>query len=390
MPEDCIMSEAKKKLKVLMVGGIPSDLQSVKGGVEAVILNLFAGFSHLPDVEVAHIAFDKSESKCRIVQYAEQVKVYFVPFRSRFPLVDYLINQKILRKIIGDEKPDIIHIQESEPHLLRFLNYSKQNIVVTQHGIMREELKYAKGLQDNLKFLFKTLVERFVFPRFKNVIFISHYNKKLFIGELNFSKVIYNPVSLVFFKERPQTKPEANSIVYVGVINRRKNIRVILEALHQLKQEGLMYHLHVVGGYKEEAFESEVNSWVKEFGLAGQIIFHGWRKQEEILNVFDQCEYFVLPSKQETLPMSVAEAMALGKIVMASDVGAVSEMFENKITGFLFERDNVGELVGLLKGFSSNVNPDIKDQIKKEAIEKYDPIEVAKETVGFYRMVKGL
>jgi glycosyltransferase involved in cell wall biosynthesis len=382
------MSELNKKIKVVMVGGLPSDLLSVKGGVEAVILNLLTGFSALQNIEVAHIAYDKDANKQRVVNYLPNVKVYFVPFKSRFPLLDYLINQQSLRKIIQEEKPDIIHIQESEPHLLRFLNYPKQNIVVTQHGIMREELKYAKGLKDNLKYLFKTFNERFVFPFFKNVIFISEYNRRLFKGQLKNFEVICNPVNPIFFTNNSQSlRSNDKCIIYVGVINRRKNIKLIIEALHKLKQLGIVYQLHVVGGYKEAAFEGEVMEWIAQYDLSKQIIFHGWLKQHEILKVFDQCDYFVLPSLQETLPMSVAEAMALGKIVMATEVGAVSEMFQDRSTGFLFQRDDVEGLVRLLKGFADGIDPNLKFKIKKEAKEKYDAVEVARRTVRFYEQV---
>ena len=387
-PKDCHVSDQKKKIKVVMVGGLPFDLLSVKGGVEAVILNLLAGLSNLPNMEVAHIVFLKDASQQRVVTYSRNVKVYFVPFKSRFPFIDYLVNHQPLRKIIQDEKPDIIHIQESEPHLLRFLMYPKQNIVVTQHGIMREELKYAKGPKDNLKFLFKALIERFVFPLFQNVIFISEYNRRLFKGELKNMEVISNPVNPIFFNGIDRNEGSGNrSIIYVGVINRRKNIILIIEALRKLKQHGIVYHLHVVGGYKEVAFESVLMGLIRQYDLSKQIIFHGWLKQQEILKVFDLCDYFVLPSLQETLPMSVAEAMALGKIVIATDVGAVSEMLQDKSTGFLFPCNDVEGLVTLLKTFSNGVDPNLKPKIKKEAFEKYEPVEVASRTERFYARV---
>lgn len=381
------MSGEHGKIKVLMVGGLPPDLQSVRGGVEAVILNLFAGFSSLPDVTVVNVAFEKGIQQQRVVKFSEKARVYFLPFRSRFPLVDYFVNQQPLRKIIKDENPDVIHIQESEPHLLRFLNYPKHNIIVTQHGIMSEELKYAKGVKEKLKFLFKTWVERFVFPRFKNVIFISNYNKHLFTGQLTNFRIIYNPVNPIFFQERPAREHATNSIIYVGVINRRKNIGIILDTLYKLKQAGIIFRLHVVGGYKEQTFEKEVMRWVRQLDLAGQIVFHGWLKQEEILSVYDQCEYFVLPSRQETLPMSVAEAMALGKIVIATDVGAISEMFHDKSTGFLFNRDEVDHLARLLRELSNHSMPEMKNQIRQEALEKFNPVEVARQTAEFYRTV---
>jgi glycosyltransferase involved in cell wall biosynthesis len=378
------------KVKVLMVGALPLDLKSVKGGVEAAILNLFSGFSHLNDVEVVHLSFLPGHSIPLVVHYAPNVRICFLPFRSRFRLVDYFVNMKALKKIISEETPDIIHIQESEPHLLRFLRLPKCNIIVTQHGIMREELKYASGLKAKMKFVFKAAVERYVFPLFKNVIFISNYNRNLYRGRLNKSTNIYNAVNMIFFKHQPVRSPNPLSIIYVGVISRRKNLKIVIEALHHLKQRNMVYDLQVVGWYKEKdiEYENEIIGAVKKYGLADQVTFHGWLKQQDILKLYDGCTTFILPSLQETLPVSIAEAMALGKIVIASEVGAISEMFEDTISGYLFRRNNLEDLIALLE--SLYLRPSLTEKetlIKEMAIQKYHPVENARRTLSFYREV---
>jgi glycosyltransferase involved in cell wall biosynthesis len=379
------------KIKVLMVGALPPDLQSVKGGVEAAILNLFAGFSLLEDLEVVHISFVEGLANRVDVRYAPNIKICFVPYKISIRLLDYLLNKPVLKEIIRKEKPDIIHIQESEPHLLRFLNFPKNNIVVTQHGIMKEELKYATGVKGKLKFLFKSLVERFVFPRFKNVIFISNYNKKLFTGTLHKSTNIYNAVNPIFFNHTSHSAPNPYAIIYVGVLSKRKNLRVVIEALHELKKKKIIFQLHVVGWYKEKDHEYEkiILQMVKDYEMADQIKFYGWLKQEEILDVFDRCSTFVLPSLQETLPVSIAEAMALGKIVIASNVGAISEMFEDKTSGYIFGKNDLTKLVSLLETlyFNKEKAEQLSASIKKIAVEKYHPEANAKRTVKFYREV---
>jgi glycosyltransferase involved in cell wall biosynthesis len=383
------MNQKNGMIKVAMVGALPFDLQSVKGGVETVILNLFYGFSQLPDIEVVHIAFSDEAREVTIRKYSERVRVCFLPTKSRFRLLDYVVNQKALMRVLKQESPDIIHIQESNPQLLRFLFYPKARVVVTQHGIMRECLKYAKGLEENLKFLFKTVIERYVFPRFKNIVFISNYNERLFHGVPAHSRIIYNPVNPIFFDERPNLKDGSRSIIYVATISRGKNIKMLLEAIHELNQLGILYSLHVVGGYKEPGFEKEVVGWVNKMNLREQVTFHGWLKQTEILNVFDECDYFVLPSLQETLPMSIAEAMALGKVVIATEVGGVPEMFRDGITGHLLQPNNRHQLVGLLKQLQSAQKPELKKMVKEESLKKFSPIEVARRTVYFYREILG-
>jgi glycosyltransferase involved in cell wall biosynthesis len=378
-----------RKIKVLMVGTLPVDLESVKGGVEAAILNLFSGFSKLAEVDVVHISFVEDIKEQTVIRFSENVKIRFVPFKVKIRLLDYLLNASVLKQIIREEAPDVIHIQESEPHLLRFLFIPKQNVVVTQHGIMREELKYASGVKNKLKFVFKASVERFVFPLFRNVVFISAYNRKLFQGKLHLSANIYNAVNPIFFTHKPASLPARNAIIYVGVLSHRKNLRLIIEALQVLKRRDIYFTLHVVGWYKENDLRYEIDmiELVKRYGLGKQIKFHGWLKQRDILQVFDQCSVFVLPSLQETLPVSIAEAMALGKVVMATDVGAISEMFHDGETGYLIKRNGLAELVTLLHTHYHQYYDTTSEKIQLEAVEKYHPEANARRTVEFYQQV---
>jgi len=374
-------------LKVLMVGTLPPDLQSVTGGVQSAILNLFAGFSQLEDVELTHLSLNLGVSEQKVVYYSPHVKIIFLPFKISFQLADYLMNYTALKGLIAVEKPDIIHIQESEPHLLRFVAFPRSTIVVTQHGIMKEEMKYAKGFASKLKYLFKTLIEHYIFPYFKHVIFISDYNRRLLKGQLTSSASIYNSVNPIFFDHQASQHEKPNCLIYVGVISRRKNLSMVIDALGVLKAKGIRYELNVVGWYKhdEVEYDKEVLQKVKHYGLGDQIKFHGWLKQQEILQVYDTCSYFILPSQQETLPVSIAEAMALGKVVLASDVGAVSEMFEDKRTGYLFRRDDLNDLVSLLSRLNRGDHPQIsRHEVQSEARLKYHPVENAKRTLKFY------
>jgi glycosyltransferase involved in cell wall biosynthesis len=378
------------KLKVLMIGTLPSDLQSIKGGVEAAIINLFSGFSRMNTIDVVHVAFIKGLENGTEFDYAPNVKIYFLPFKSPYQLIDFFLNRATLKQIISKESPHIVHFQESEPHLLRLAGFPRRSVVVTQHGIMLEELKYARGLFDKLKYLFKACIERFVFPMFRNIIFISDYNRKLFAGKQQIQSAnIYNAVNPVFFENRVPRSSVEDSIIYVGVINRRKNLKLAIEALAELKSRNIVYILHVVGGYKDSTYQQEITRLVHKLGVADQLKFYGWLKQTEILQVYDQCNYYILPSLQETLPVSIAEAMALGKVVIASDVGAVAEMFENQTTGFLFRKDDRDHLVEVLELLhrTKPLTPEFSAKIKQEAKEKYHPDTNAKMTFNFYQEV---
>jgi glycosyltransferase involved in cell wall biosynthesis len=260
--------------------------------------------------------------------------------------------------------------------------------VLTQHGIMSEEYKYAVNLRDKLQSQFKGFVERNVFPLFNNVIFISDYNRNLFPRKSIIGEKIYNPVNPIFFT-RTKVSGQMNAISYVGRINKNKNLSIVLLALARLKKESIDFTLHVVGGYKDNYYEEEVNTIVNENDLSGQVIFYGWQTQEQILQVHEKCRIFVLPSQQETMPVVVGEAMALGKVVIASNVGAVSEMVTDNSSGFLFKRNDLEQLCSLLKRLHNNTEliETTSTNAMREAREKFHPDSIAAKTYEFYSKV---
>ena len=378
----------KSKIKILMVGLVPPDIEKIDGGVVAVILNLLSSFSKTESVEIVFVSFNQEINQEIIKEYSSNIKMHFIPYRVAFKLIDYFINRKALDKIIRNERPDIIHIQEVTPHILRFVHFPKSKIVLTQHGIMSEEYKYAVGLREKLQCLFKGFVEQHVFPIFKNVIFISEYNRRLFPRKNIFSEKIYNPVNPIFFSKTHVTG-QIDSISYVGRINKNKNLTIVLRALAILKKENIIFNLHVVGGYKDNYYEKEINALVSDNELAGQVTFYGWQTQEQILGVHEKCRIFVLPSQQETMPVVIGEAMALGKVVVASNVGAVSEMVTDKSSGFLFERNNIEQLCGLLRLLYNNkaLIETVSNNAMDEAREKFHPDSIASKTYDFYLKV---
>jgi len=65
-------------------------------------------------------------------------------------------------------------------------------------------------------------------------------------------------------------------------------------------------------------------------------------------NVYAACDVFVLPSLNEGLPMTVLEAMAAGRAVVASNVGAIPTVVRNGETGLLVEPRDVAGLKAAL------------------------------------------
>jgi len=375
-------------MKILMTGLLPTDLGEVKGGVVSVILNFLDAYSRIPDVGVIHLSFNEEIDEPVTTEYAPNVTIRHVPFRSKFAMVDYLLNRDALVDIIRTESPDILHIQEVTPQLFRFLSLNRDRIVVTQHGIMQEEYKTAIGWKKKLKCLFKGQVERSIFPVFRNIIFISAYNRSLFNGTPRQEALIFNPVHRMFIEGDPGPG-DPHSILYVGVINVNKNLKLVLEAMGALRRKGILYRLHVVGGYKDPTYQEVIDGLLSQHGVTDLVTFHGWKRQEEILALHAKCALFILPSMQENMPVSIAESMATGRVVIASDVGAIAEMFRDGHSGFLFPRNDLDRLVTILSDLHADPAKlaSVASNARAEASEKFHPDSVVSQTLGFFRSV---
>jgi glycosyltransferase involved in cell wall biosynthesis len=79
----------------------------------------------------------------------------------------------------------------------------------------------------------------------------------------------------------------------------------------------------------------------------------GWLAQDRIMGAYRAIDVFVYPRRRHRLtelvtPLKPLEAMAMAKVVLASDVGGHRELIENARTGFLFRADDLSDLVARL------------------------------------------
>jgi glycosyltransferase involved in cell wall biosynthesis len=137
--------------------------------------------------------------------------------------------------------------------------------------------------------------------------------------------VLHNAVPLPAVRERPSRQTPV--ILGVGRLKAPKDFSTLLMALASL--EPGTYRAQIVGdGPERDRLELEAG----ELGLADSVDFLGER--EDVPELLQGADVFVLPTRSEGLPVSVLEAMAAGLPVVASAVGGVPELVASE-TGLL-------------------------------------------------------
>jgi glycosyltransferase involved in cell wall biosynthesis len=113
-------------------------------------------------------------------------------------------------------------------------------------------------------------------------------------------------------------------ILFVGLVEPRKNLPVLIDAFKRLIDEEFNFKLILVGRFGwmyEKVFDQ-----VKELGLENMVQFLGYVPQEDLPVVYNLARLFVYPTIYEGFGLPVLEAMACGIPVITSDVSSLPEI----------------------------------------------------------------
>jgi glycosyltransferase involved in cell wall biosynthesis len=123
-------------------------------------------------------------------------------------------------------------------------------------------------------------------------------------------------------------------IVFLGRLAPKKRVSDLIRAFERIAAEYPDAELVVVG---EGPLGEELRTLAAELGVADRVTFTGRVEESEIPRYYASAELFVLPSVWEGHPLTLLEAWAAGRPVIASDVEGIAEFVDHRETGYLVE-----------------------------------------------------
>lgn len=121
-------------------------------------------------------------------------------------------------------------------------------------------------------------------------------------------------------------------LLHVGRLSEEKNQARMIRGLGLLKEEGREFICRIAG---DGPLKPELEALIAELGLEEEVILLGSIFQEEMIAQYDWSQALLLPSLSEGTPMTIIEAMAKGRAVVASRITGIPEMIEEGVTGYL-------------------------------------------------------
>ena len=161
-------------------------------------------------------------------------------------------------------------------------------------------------------------------------------------------------------------------ILFVGALDSAhyfKGVNYLIRAFQVLKRDDLK--LIIVGeGNLKHVYRDLADS----YGLSDKIIFTGYIPDKALVDYYNLCDIFVLPSidKSEAFGVVLLEAMACAKPVVASNLPGVRQVVSKKVDGRLFKPQAVDHLAEQINFFLDNPDEAVKyGQAGRKKVVKY-------------------
>ena len=155
--------------------------------------------------------------------------------------------------------------------------------------------------------------------------------------------------------EKPAEIKKEDYLLYYGRLSNEKGVDLLLKALQKSPQS----FLKIAGiGLEEE----KLKALTKKYKLEERVEFLGFKFGAELDSLISSARAVIIPSRwPENMPFTLLESLSMGTPVIAAKVGGLPELVKEGENGFLFESENVDDLVAKINSLD-NLSPDISQK----------------------------
>ena len=320
------------------------------GGAERVLVDISNKLSNKYDITIFTIYAggeleEQLNDKIKLESLIKKPYKELSPKEKKIkPLQIMLDKKKIYENIIKDNYDVEIAFLEGAPTRLLSIENNKTKKIAWVHNDITKV--FGSGLKAKLK----KKIDRKVYEKYDDIIFVSEENKKEFEKLYNIStnkEVIYNYIDAnrVLEKSKENVEIEYNknqvNIVTVARLTEQKAIDRLARVHSRLIRDGFKHTIYVIGDGPER---KNIEKIIKENCIEDTFKLLG--AKENAYPYMKNADCFVLLSNFEGYPMVLLEAQILNKYIILTDTAAretVKEYESKKIV----ENSEEGIYLGL-------------------------------------------
>lgn len=351
-----------------------------------------------PDIKGGISNFSKifttkfKNNKIKLVPFIQGERKRYKNILLRFFTYIIFFNYDIIRiniLLFFNKDIKIIHLNPSfslvpiirdSLFILIFLIHRKK-IVVLYHGWNEKfynRLKKLTFLRRYYTFLYSKAIYSFVLSNeFKIKL------KKFGIKNIQVIKTMFDEEN--YTEKITNISKNYREIVYMGRLQKDKGIFELLDIIPLFKKSQTRLKFIFIGWYCDEDTKKKVKEKIKSNSIDDYCEFTGYLEGKEKLRKLSQSDIFVFPSYREGCPTSVIEALATGLFIVATDVGAINEIIQDGINGYLVKpRDSSDLYSKIVKALNRDDLNNIRQINKQRAMENFSSRSIIKIIQDIY------
>lgn len=329
-------------MKILHIGNL-------KSGIDTYVRNTVALASDKFEFVIVNGADDNSKPYMR---HGKQVKTYSIDmYRALNPVKDMKAVMQAI-KIIKKEKPDLVHCHSAKGGVIgRFAAFfTGTKVVYTAHAFSFLSAESAKKKQvflllEKIAKLNSYLLACSGSERELGIKVVGFKEKKAFawnnaVPDVDKGLTRISQISRISSQKNessdlPVPKVGERYITSIGRPSYQKNPLFMVEVAHgiHLKHPDIKFYLLGVGFYSPML--EDMKKLIHQYDMDDAFYLLPWLSHEETLKYVKGSMLYFMTSLYEGLPISVIEAMSLGKAIVASDVLGNKDCVKDDYNGYL-------------------------------------------------------
>lgn len=370
-------------MKVALVTSFPRDPQAPRGGVEAVSVNLARGLAGLGDLDVHVVTADPDVAQRQSSGWAGAT-VHRIPRGGGSTLSNALHDgRRNVLEALREIQPEVVHAHDTYGLMVRGYQGPR---VFTVHGFIHADTRLSGTRFAPLRAWLWKRVETRGWHEQPHIVSISPYVRERLAGiAAGVIHDIENPIAGEFF-DIPRNE-RAGVVFYAGVIGRRKNALALIEAFARAVSDASGGELRIAGPDGEPDYARSVRERVQALGLTQRVHFLGNLDSTRLRRELATASVFALVSLEEGAPMGIAEAMAAGVPVLASNRCGMPYMVRDGETGCLVDPTDIADITWRLRELlaDAGLRTRMGEAGRAAAMDRFHPTIVAHRTREVYR-----
>lgn len=297
----------------MKLGIIIDSIRNEMTGIGNYTKNLCIGIQKYKNIDINYIDYEENNFN----------KEGLIKVNNPFPFFKTYLWYNYLPSQLNKLNFDYVLNTSGGPHILPY-KYKEIFFVYDLTWLtVQEAHPYSRVL------IFKVLFSKTIKSCYKIVV-ISQSTKldlmKYYHVPENKITVIYPSFSKVDTRaHKPKIQIKKPYILYLGTLEPRKNIILIIRAFHQLKSMSLFPYQLIIAGKKGWGFK-EIFDTIDKLGLEKDVIFTGYVSDAERKYLYKNAELFIYPSLYEGFGIPPLEAMNYGCPVITSNTSSLPEV----------------------------------------------------------------